>query len=401
MLDGVHANHSNAARRLDLPAKGVTMMKRPKAVSSFLLLLGALTLAREARGGSWEAAAPTNVTREYAGLAVMPDGHVLAVTGHPIPGSGKGLASAELYDPLRNEWRPTGSLNVPRGGTQPGALVTLPNGKVLIAGGGSGNRSVHEAELYDYEKGEWTTTGSMETPRCVHTTTQLDDGNVLVCGGIDWITEEVHATAEIYDYKSGRWSKTGSMHTPRFNHRAVKLSDGRVLVAGGIRAYPGEGLVVASAEIYDAKQGTWRETAPMKTARRSLAAVRLKDGRVLVAAGASGASQGKRQLSEAEVFDPRTESWTNVGPMREARWGPTADLLADGKVLVTGGAFSPIGARRSAELFDPETGTWSDAGNLRQARNGHRAINLKDGRILIVGGHYIGRYLADCELYVP
>ncbi len=375
------------------------MMKWPKAVSSFLLLLGAIGLVPEARGGTWEAAAPTKVTREYAGLAVMPDGHVLAVTGHPL--KGKSLASAELYDPRRNVWRPTGSLSVPRNGTQPAGLFTLPGGKVLIVGGGSANRSVHEAELYDYEKGAWTTTGSMETPRCVHSTTQLDDGNVLAVGGIDWITEDVHATAEIYDHKSGSWSKTGSMHTPRFNHRAVKLSDGRVLVAGGTRAYPGEGLVVASAEIYDPKQGTWRETAPMKTARRSLAAVRLQDGRVLVAGGASGSSKAMRQLSDAEVFDPRTETWTSVGPLREARWGPTADLLANGKVLVTGGAFSPIGARRSAELFDPETGTWSDAGKLRQARNGHRSITLKDGRVLIVGGHYIGRYLADCELYVP
>jgi hypothetical protein len=106
-------------------------------------------------------------------------------------------------------------------------------------------------------------------------------------------------------------------------------------------------------------------------------------------------------MSDAEVFDPATERWTSVGPLGEARWGPTADLLADGKVLVTGGALSPIGARRSAELFDPARGTWSDAGNLRQARNGHRSIALSDGRILIVGGHYIGRYLAACELYVP
>jgi N-acetylneuraminic acid mutarotase len=240
----------------------------------------------------------------------------------------------------------------------------------------------------------------MESPRCVHTTTQLDGGNVLVTGGIDWLTNDVHATAEIYDYKTGRWTNTGSMHTPRFNHHAVKLADGRVLVVGGNRAYPGEETVVASAEIYDPKQGTWQKTAPMKTPRRSLAAIRLQDGRVLVAGGAS-ANSGNRQVREAEVFDPKTEQWKSVGPLREARWGPTIDLLPSGKVLVTGGSFAPIGARRSAELFDPETQTWSDAGNLRQARNGHRSIALQDGRILIVGGHYIGRYLADCELYVP
>jgi N-acetylneuraminic acid mutarotase len=139
----------------------------------------------------------------------------------------------------------------------------------------------------------------------------------------------------------------------------------------------------------------------MNTARRSHALVTLADGRVLAAGGSSGALQTKSQLSAAEVFDPRTEKWTDVAPLREARWGPTATRLPTGQVLLTGGAIGPFGARRTAELFDPATATWSDAGNLRQPRNGHRAIALSDGRILIVGGHFLGKYLASCELYVP
>ena len=87
--------------------------------------------------------------------------------------------------------------------------------------------------------------------------------------------------------------------------------------------------------------------------------------------------------------------------MREARWGPTIDLLQNGKVLVTCGGISPLGARRSAELFDPQQGTWSDAGNLAQARSGHRSIKLPDGRVLIVGGWYVNKYLSSCELYTP
>jgi N-acetylneuraminic acid mutarotase len=328
----------------------------------------------------------------------MPDGKVLAVTGHPL--AGKSLASAELYDPERNEWTPTGSLNVARNGVDPGGLLSLPNGKFLIVGGGTANRSVHEAELYDYKAGTWTITGSMNVPRCVHSATQLASGNVLVAGGIDWITEEVHASAEVYDYKVGTWTKTGPMATPRISHRAVRLSDGRILVSGGNSAYPDE-RVVASAEIYDPQTGVWRETAPMQTSRRGHAAALLQDGRVLVAGGSSGHFNADRQLSAAEVFDPRTEKWTAVAPLREARWGATESVLRDGQVLVVGGAIAPRGARSSAELFNPERGTWSDAGNLKQARNGHRAITLNDGRVLVVGGYYVWKYLATCEIYAP
>jgi len=370
--------------------------------ASIAIALGAmlltLNIAASARAGEWHAAAPTNETREYPGLALLPDGSVLAVTGHPL--GGKSLASAEIYDPRRNVWTPTGALQVARNGVEPSGLASLPNGLFLIAGGGTANRSVHEAELYDYKTGTWKSTGSMQIPRCVHCATQLASGNVLVTGGIDWITEDVHASAEIYDYKTGTWAAAGSMASPRFAHRAVQLSDGRVLVSGGNSAYPKESAL-ASVEIYDPRTGKWQETTPMATARKNHAAVTLQDGRVLVAGGSAGPFNANRQLDSAEVFDAQTEEWTTVGSLREGRWGPTTTLLPSGDVLVTGGAIAPFGARASAELFNPAKGTWSYAGRLRQPRNGHRAITLGDGRVLVVGGHYAGKYLASCEIYVP
>jgi hypothetical protein len=377
---------------------GATMIQLRLTMPSFVIAIVASTFVLSARAGTWEAAASTTVTREYPGLAVMPDGKVLAVTGHPL--GGKSLASAELYDPQKNVWTPTGSLNVARNGVDAGGLVLLPNGTFLIAGGGTGNRSVHEAELYDYKTGTWAITGPMNVPRCVHATAQLASGDVLVAGGIDWITEEVHSSAEVYDHKVGIWTKIGPMATSRINHRAVRLLDGRVLVTGGNSSYANE-TIVASAEIYDPRTGAWRETAPMQTARRGHVAAVLKDGRVLVAGGSSGHFKVNRQLSAAEVFDPKTEKWTAVAPLNEARWGATESLLCSGQVLVAGGAIAPRGARSSAELFNPETGTWSDAGNLKQARHGHRAITLNDGRVLIVGGYYVWKYLATCEIYKP
>ena len=56
------------------------------------------------------------------------------------------------------------------------------------------------------------------------------------------------------------------MHGPRAEHAATLLPDGKVLVAGGAFDLDGEG-VLASAELYDPKTGSWTATGSMTTAR--------------------------------------------------------------------------------------------------------------------------------------
>jgi len=76
---------------------------------------------------------------------------------------------------------------------------------------------------------------------------------------------------------------------------------------------------------------------------------------------------------------PRAASWTATGNMIEARSGYTATLVADGKVLVTGGDTA------SAELYDPITGTWTTTGSMITVQESHTATLLLDGRVLVAG----------------
>ena len=63
--------------------------------------------------------------------------------------------------------------------------------------------------------------------------------------------------------------------------------------------------------------------------------------------------------------------------LTNARSGHTATLLADGKVLFTGGDETG-----SAEIYDLVTGQFVPTGNLGTARSGHTATLLADGRVL-------------------
>jgi hypothetical protein len=92
------------------------------------------------------------------------------------------------------------------------------------------------------------------------------------------------------------------------------------------------------------------------------------------------------------MFDPNARSWSRSGLLNTARSDPARAVLADGRVLVTGGYYAdlpanpPLRMLDSSELFNHATGEWSRTGSLRVARYGASAVTLADGRVLIVGG---------------
>ena len=195
------------------------------------------------------------------------------------------------------------------------------------------------------------------------------------------------------------WALTGPLNIARFGHTMTLLPNGKVLAAGGggyIVSYDYD--ILDSAELYDPATGKWSITGRMNEPRFGHTATLLSDGRVLVAGSGT-----------AELYDPATAIWSRTGSPISNRWGHTATLLQNGKVLVAGGygvtsadgAFDYLG---SAELYDPATGTWSATGSLSDARCCHTATLLQDGRVLVAGGSNDlddGVALTSAELYDP
>ena len=327
---------------------------------------------------------------------LLPNGKVLIAGG--MERNGKYDASAELYDPRTGTFTATANMSSAREGQ---AAILLRNGKVLIAGGSSGpDGNVATAELYDPATGTFHPTGNMAGPRAHAAAVLLKDGKVLLIGGDGGHEDERLSSAEIYDPATGRFTPTGSMHVPREMRTAVVLKDGRVLVMGGSSAggYPSS-KIEASAEIYDPATGRFAMTASMNAARHKLAAVLLSDGRVLVVGG-SDSRDWRGQYASAELYDPATGRFSNDGEMSFQRFKliQTAVRLPDGRVLIAGGAERP-------EVYDPATKTFQPVnGTVGEGRYFSTATLLADGRVLIAGGygdHPMAGAVPNAWLYRP
>jgi N-acetylneuraminic acid mutarotase len=293
-------------------------------------------------------------------------------------------------------WAPTGSLNIHRSDH---TATLLANGKVLVVGGRDGNSPpnyLNSSELYDPATGAWSVTGSLNTPRYLHTATLLPNGKVLVAGGITNTTPPdfgVTTSAELYDPVTGTWSVTGSLNIARFWYTATLLQNGKVLVAGG----GGSGVGDNSAELYDPATGTWSTTGNLIATRYGQTATLLQNGKVLIAAGSNDGDLAST-LASAELYDPVTGTWSATANLNASRISHTATLLSDGRVLVAGGyipTFVPVGGNgfaavptslNGAELYDPATGTWTITASLNAPRNSHTATLLPNGKVLVAAG---------------
>jgi Galactose oxidase, central domain/Kelch motif len=289
----------------------------------------------------------------------------------------------------------------PAGSVRPGAplldprsghtATLLQNGRVLIAGGMRRNQDFYRsAELYDPATGKFQATGSMNLARVGAAAALLRSGSVLVVGG--FVGHACTDSAELYNPSTGRFMTIGRMTTARGRPNTTLLADGDVLISGGAdHDSPGG---VASAEIFRSASSKFEAVGSMHAGRIAQTSTLLNDGRVLIAGG-----RGDSVTASAEIYDPATKKFSLTGDMITARYKHTAGLLPDGRVLIAGGSDERDwrSALASAEIYDPRAGKFTATSPLNDSRFKlpYDAAQLASGELLIAGGS------KNVELYEP
>lgn len=321
--------------------------------------------------GTWATTGNLLTARRLHSVTLLADGKVLVVGG---TGAGSaqfpppGLVAAEVYDPAAGTWSTTGNLHTGRWGH---SATLLPDGSVLVAGGNAVRSSqsltaLCTAERWDPASGDWIEVEPMTDARGGHTAVLLPNGKVLVAGGgvpTGRTTDAALAFCELFDPDEETWAPTGSMTVPRARHQAT-LAGTTVLATGGTAPGPGgdgtfDPFARATAETYQQATGTWTATDSMPAGRELHRAVALSAGTVLVAGGTDGVRDAAG-FASALLYDVGDGTWEEATGLGAGRWSFAAVKLPGQKVLVTGGVArtgqAGAGLAAGTEVFDA-TGT--------------------------------------------
>jgi hypothetical protein len=194
---------------------------------------------------------------------------------------------------------------------------------------------------------------------------------------------------------------------PRAFHTATVLDDGKILLAGGAKtgsdasgnAACGPGChnlsATASASLFDPSNGTFINVGTLQNARMFHVAVKLKDGRVIIAGGAQSAlvhAPGDSTapfpivpadpVSAVEIFDPSTRQFAPLGnDPAGARIFAAGAQTDDGSAIITGGIPAASAVRNDLGNATDSTTICSGSGcqngpTMASPRAGHAAFRV-------------------------
>ena len=277
------------------------------------------------------------------------------------------LTTAQLYDPTAGTWTPATSM--PASSSRHAHTATvLPNGNVVLIGGMNGTGLRNTAVVYNPSSGAgaWTAvTATMSSNRRFHTATLLSssnsnfNGRVLVAGGNSGNSTSL-TTVQLFvpnntTPASSTWTTTTALTgTAREGHTATTLSNNNVLVTGGKNGSTTLGTALVFTIPASGTGATWVNAGTMNPVRQQHTATLLStsvlgNGQVLVVGGFDGTNP----LTSALLWtSPST--WTTTTALPTGVRGHTATLLANGKVLIAGGIGSP--ALDTGRIYDPSLG---------------------------------------------
>ncbi|TAE45918.1 MAG: DUF1929 domain-containing protein, partial [Bacteroidetes bacterium] len=351
--------------------------------------------------GQWGSVIPMPIVPVAA--ANLPDGKVLTWSAYDrfAFGGNNGMTYTAIFDPATNQSQELVVSNTAHDMFCPG-INNLADGRILVAGGSSSNRT----SIYDPVTNSWSDGGDMNIPRGYQGNVTLGNGSVFTIGGswsggsgnkhaeiwtptTGWtllpglqvtpLLDGVNDPAGVYSEDNHAWlwpAPNGKVfHAgPSANMHWLDPSGSGSYTDAGSRSYDGYSIC-GTTVMYDI-------------------------GKILKAGGASSYSSGLPANNRCFVIDINTDNAvvTDIPDMQRGRTFHQAIVLPTGEVIIFGGCsvstvFTDLGYEQNntPEMYDPVTNTWTDLAPMAVPRTYHSiGLLLPDGRVLVGGSGLCG-----------
>jgi YVTN family beta-propeller protein len=329
--------------------------------------------------------------------AVMPDGRLLTY-GTDGSGTQTGFFIYDVWDPSQGGLS-NGHLtldNMTLTDLFCSSQVILPqSGSVFLAGGdnwtgtNTTNTGNNNTNIFRYTDNTLSRANNMNRARWYSSSTVMPNGEVYIQGGSSGQDRpEVRTTSGTFRLLSNVDTTTLQALFPR----NFVAHDGRIFGfdTNGVMYYvatSGTGQLFPAGQFSSSNAG-WTSSAAMYRPGKILQMGGNSNGAIII------------DITGSQPVVTTTQS------MSTKRQWVSATILADGRVLATGGSTSDnqlTGVNTSAEVWNPATGTWTVGPNGSRARLYHSgAVLMPDASVLVMGGGAPGPLVnKHGEIYYP
>lgn len=310
------------------------------------------------------------IPRYYHSSILLNDGIVLVTGGFVDENQNVMTNSAEIYNPISNEFLLIKPMNTKRAKH---SSILLPDGKVLIIGGDKTGKS---CEIFNPENNSFSAFKDSNFIHIYGNIAKLYNGNFLLLGGNIEKESNDYLHNEIFNVKTNSFEKTTNLSFPLNSHvNIIPLSEEYNLFARGYDLNQNDFLINYNDKF---KKFYFQNIKINKTYPWFSNVISINKDKILIFLAFNS------RLCPI-IYDIKTKSVVNIHENIFPRYN-IVFIKRENLVYLIGGNM-PFGKTKGIDIFDIEKYKFTTIKTKYKSKYCHSAILLKNKKILLIGGY--------------